>query len=343
KVLKKAYPELVEEERTQKINVSFLTRMGLKNKVVKPINPLQAKYEDHFFCDGFPVISEADDEEVILNFLEYFNKETGINVPRSMVPPAPNVDLYKPKKRKRTVKMSEEEAQKEVAQKKEAQKEEVKKEAKKKKGEKKRKAEGIKIDEEISKKRHDKKSSKSDSGTESDERTLAQKMKQRTSKETFKKHLKNFSKGKSSENIIDDSFKAQNIPGLDIPLTTILPEPQTINVSSSSSPDTAELDKEADMLKEGIAKYGETPNPEVVAQHLFEVKQTPNLDFLEKHLSPDPMNTQTFTHDQPEQTQPDQTQQETNQEHHEPSSSSPNQNKDESNAEPQQNIPEPPI
>ncbi|MCI51558.1 hypothetical protein A2U01_0072802, partial [Trifolium medium] len=32
------------------------------------------------------------------------------------------------------------------------------------------------------------------------------------------------------------------------------------------SKDTAELDKEAAMLKEGIAKYGETPNPEAVAQ-----------------------------------------------------------------------------
>ncbi|MCI54344.1 hypothetical protein A2U01_0075594, partial [Trifolium medium] len=62
-----------------------------------------------FFCDGFPVISEADDEEVILNFLEDFKKSTGIDVPRSMVPPAPNVDLYKPMKRKRTVKSSEEE------------------------------------------------------------------------------------------------------------------------------------------------------------------------------------------------------------------------------------------
>ncbi|MCI36468.1 hypothetical protein A2U01_0057691, partial [Trifolium medium] len=131
-----------------------------------------------------------------------------------------------------------------------------------KKEDKKRKAVGIHIDEGRTKKRHDKKTSKSDSGTESDERTMAQMLKQRTSKETFKKHLKDLSKGKSSENIIDDSFKAQNISGYDIPLTTVLPEPQTIHVSSSSSPDTAEIDKEADMLKEGIAKYGETPNPE---------------------------------------------------------------------------------
>ncbi|MCI74699.1 hypothetical protein A2U01_0095963, partial [Trifolium medium] len=70
--------------------------MGLKEKVFKPKNLLQAKYEEHFFCKGFLVISEADDEEVILNFLEQFKQGTGFNVPRSMVPPAPNVDLYKP-------------------------------------------------------------------------------------------------------------------------------------------------------------------------------------------------------------------------------------------------------
>ncbi|MCI25988.1 hypothetical protein A2U01_0047179, partial [Trifolium medium] len=39
-------------------------------------------------------------------------KETGVDVPRSMVPPAPNVDLYKPRKRKRTVKTSEDEPKK---------------------------------------------------------------------------------------------------------------------------------------------------------------------------------------------------------------------------------------
>ncbi|MCI80360.1 hypothetical protein A2U01_0101631, partial [Trifolium medium] len=66
----------------------------------------------------------------------------------------------------------------------------------------------------------------------------------------------------------------------------MFPEPQTIHVSSSSSPDTAELEKEADMLKECVIKYGETPNPDAVAQHLFKDEQVPNLKFLEKHLSP---------------------------------------------------------
>ncbi|MCI16906.1 hypothetical protein A2U01_0038051 [Trifolium medium] len=188
--LKKAYPELVEEERAQKIDANFLTRMGLKNKVVKPENPLQAKFEDHFLCDGFSVISEADDEEVILNFLENFKKETGINVPRSMVPPAPNVDLYKPKKRKRKTKDSEE-PEENVEQEQEDQKEKKKKNVLKekmveekvveKKEDKKRKVVGIKIDEGRTKKRQDKKVITSDSGTESDEVTLAQKLKQKTS------------------------------------------------------------------------------------------------------------------------------------------------------------------
>ncbi|MCI57954.1 hypothetical protein A2U01_0079207, partial [Trifolium medium] len=76
-----------------------------------------------------------------------------------MVPPAPNVDLYKPKKRKRTVKTSEEEPHK-----KEMKKEkEIVDEAGKKKGVKKRKAVGIKIDEERSKMKHDKKAKTSDS------------------------------------------------------------------------------------------------------------------------------------------------------------------------------------
>ncbi|MCI14715.1 hypothetical protein A2U01_0035847, partial [Trifolium medium] len=153
-----------------------------------------------------------------------------------MVPPAPNVDLYKPRKRKIIVKTSEEEDQKE----------EVVKEAGKKKVEKKRKAED-------------------NFDTKSDDRTLAQRTKQRTSKETFKKHLKNFSKGKSFETIIDESSEAQNVTGITIPLTTVLPESNPINISSSTSPDTVELDKEAgELIKEGIAKFGETPNPEAI-------------------------------------------------------------------------------
>ncbi|MCI46751.1 hypothetical protein A2U01_0067992, partial [Trifolium medium] len=76
----------------------------------------------------------------------------------------------------------------------EAKKEKVVKEAGKKKEDKKRKASGIRIDEGKSKKRHDKKARLSDSGTESDERTLAQRMKHMSAEDTFKEMHRRLSK-----------------------------------------------------------------------------------------------------------------------------------------------------
>ncbi|MCI35221.1 hypothetical protein A2U01_0056442, partial [Trifolium medium] len=69
--------------------------------------------------------------------------------------------------------------------------------------------------------------------------------------------------------------------------------------------------KEAEtIIKEGITKFGETPNSDTVAEHLFEDKQVPDLTFLDKHLSPNPLAEQNFTHEnrpssepQPEQDQ----------------------------------------
>ncbi|MCI76200.1 hypothetical protein A2U01_0097469 [Trifolium medium] len=46
-------------------------------------------------------------------------RTTGIVGPRSMVPPAPNVDLYKPRKRRRAEKTSEEQEPKKKEKKKE--------------------------------------------------------------------------------------------------------------------------------------------------------------------------------------------------------------------------------
>ncbi|MCI57783.1 hypothetical protein A2U01_0079034, partial [Trifolium medium] len=91
--------------------------------------------------------------------------------------------------------------------------------------------------------RHDKRSKKNDSSTETDEETLAQRLKQKTSEAYANEMHQKFSKGKFPESRSNVPLEAQ-IPGYDIPLTTVLPEPQTIHVSSSSSPDTADLDKE---------------------------------------------------------------------------------------------------
>ncbi|MCI01051.1 hypothetical protein A2U01_0022075, partial [Trifolium medium] len=193
-IFKKAHPELVEEERAKKLDEGFLTKMHLKKKVVKPQNPLKAQFEEHLFIDGFPIISEADDEEVILNFLEDLLRSTGVFVPRSMVPPAPNTDLYKPRKRKQKTSEEEEEPKKKkgkkhvattskdveekVVEEKVVQKEAVVAEKVKKK-DLKRKSSGIKIDEERAKMRHNKRSKEDESSTESDDVPLAQRLKQK--------------------------------------------------------------------------------------------------------------------------------------------------------------------
>ncbi|MCI40909.1 hypothetical protein A2U01_0062142, partial [Trifolium medium] len=116
--------------------------------------------------------------------------------------------------------------------------------------------------------------------------------------EAYAKEMhKKFSKGKFSES---DEFVTSeaHIPGYDIPLNTVLPETQPINVSSSTSPDTAELDKEAEtIIMEGSTKFGKTPNLDSMAEHLFQEKQAPDLSFLEHHLSPNPLAEQTFSHE----------------------------------------------
>ncbi|MCI03156.1 hypothetical protein A2U01_0024191, partial [Trifolium medium] len=131
-----------------------------------------------------------------------------------------------------------------------------------------------------------------------------------TSEAYAKEMHKKFSKGKFSEFSKSVPLEA-HVPGYDLPLNTVLPETQPINISSSTSLDTAELDKEVEaIIKEGVTKFGEVPNPDAIAQHLFEDKQVPDLTFLETHLSPNPLAEQTFTHDQqPQQNEPEQPQQ----------------------------------
>ncbi|MCI90798.1 hypothetical protein A2U01_0112092, partial [Trifolium medium] len=37
--------------------------MAIKEKGVKAQNPLKINYDEHLYCNGFPTISEADNEE----------------------------------------------------------------------------------------------------------------------------------------------------------------------------------------------------------------------------------------------------------------------------------------
>ncbi|MCI70662.1 hypothetical protein A2U01_0091925, partial [Trifolium medium] len=80
KVLRRFYPNLVKEERAPKLDDGFHTRMSIKEKIIKAQNPLKVRYEEHLYCNGFPVISEADDEEVIQFFLQDLKKDTGVDV-----------------------------------------------------------------------------------------------------------------------------------------------------------------------------------------------------------------------------------------------------------------------
>ncbi|MCI23822.1 hypothetical protein A2U01_0045004, partial [Trifolium medium] len=100
------------------------------------------------------------------------------------------------------------------------------------------------------------------------------------------------------------------------------------------------LDKEADMLKEGVTKFGETPNLDAVAKHLFEDKQVSDHKFLEKHLSPNPLVEQTFIHEHTtSQPQPEQQQQQQQPEQPQPQ---PELNEPEISVDPENPIHQPP-
>ncbi|WJX83170.1 hypothetical protein P8452_65848 [Trifolium repens] len=58
-------------------------------------SPLEQVYEKYFWCDGFPTISEFDNDDVIKNFLELVRLDSGVSVPRSMVVGVPNWDIFK--------------------------------------------------------------------------------------------------------------------------------------------------------------------------------------------------------------------------------------------------------
>jgi hypothetical protein len=72
-------------------------------ELIIPMNPLQKIYEKYFWCDGFPTISEHDNEDVIENFLAMVRQETGVKIDKSMVVEAPDWDvLNNPKEKART-------------------------------------------------------------------------------------------------------------------------------------------------------------------------------------------------------------------------------------------------
>ncbi|KAK2380806.1 hypothetical protein QL285_068467 [Trifolium repens] len=89
--------EKLRDFNTAKYDASVLVNMKLKTKeeLKTAKSPLEQVYEKYFWCDGFPTISEFDNDDVIKNFLELVRLDSGVRVPRSMVVGVPNWDIFK--------------------------------------------------------------------------------------------------------------------------------------------------------------------------------------------------------------------------------------------------------
>jgi hypothetical protein len=83
--------------QTAKLDATLLVNMKKKTdeEIIKIDNPLKSIFERYFWCDGFPTISEHDNEEVIQNFLAMVRRETGAKVNRSMIVGVPDWDVFK--------------------------------------------------------------------------------------------------------------------------------------------------------------------------------------------------------------------------------------------------------
>jgi hypothetical protein len=81
---------------TAKVDASILVNMKLikKEDIKKPEKPLKKIYETYFWCNGFPTISEFDNDEVIENFLDIVRQDTGAPVDRSTIAGSLNWDIY---------------------------------------------------------------------------------------------------------------------------------------------------------------------------------------------------------------------------------------------------------
>jgi hypothetical protein len=89
--------EKLQVFQTAKLDATLLVNMKKKTEeeIIKVDNPLKSIYERYFWCDGFPTISEHDNEEVIKNFLAMVRRETGVRVHRSMIVGVPDWDVFK--------------------------------------------------------------------------------------------------------------------------------------------------------------------------------------------------------------------------------------------------------
>ncbi|CAJ2640633.1 unnamed protein product [Trifolium pratense] len=257
--LKKFYPELMAQKLSPEVlNASFLTKMHLINtKLVQPKQEFRVSLEDRLYVDGYPVISEADAEHIIQDYLEVLRQE-GFVVDRSMVPPAP-VNMYNPKRKPKRKAEAQDDLPKPdlLAQKKVKVEQSMAEQRTKKKHEESatKAAEGASKEPVVVEVDSSSEESTSEDETESDEETLAERLRKRPAP-TPK------GKGKSTKYIFNE---AEIGIGYTKPLRTILPEPPIIPTSDNP---LSELEKHLSPdplnnqpLSHGTHKSSSSPKP----------------------------------------------------------------------------------
>jgi hypothetical protein len=65
-----------------------------KDDLKKAENPLKKIWEEYFWCDGFPTISEHDNDEVIENFLDLVIEDTRVKMDKRFVVDVPDWDIF---------------------------------------------------------------------------------------------------------------------------------------------------------------------------------------------------------------------------------------------------------
>ncbi|CAJ2654832.1 unnamed protein product [Trifolium pratense] len=217
--LKKFHPELVEKKFTPEIlHASFLTKMRLiASKPVAPPQEISTTLEDRLYVEGYPVISEADAEHVIQDYLEVLREE-GFVVDRSMIPPAP-ANQYNPSRKQKRKAVTQEDLPKPdlLTQKKVKVEQSMAEQRTKRKHEEtaNKAAEGASIKPIVIEEDSSSEESDSEDETESDEETIAERLRRRPAPISK-------DKGKSSKYVFNENEIGI---GYTKPLRTILPTP----------------------------------------------------------------------------------------------------------------------
>ncbi|KAK2354089.1 hypothetical protein QL285_091648 [Trifolium repens] len=291
--------------QTAKYDASVLVNMKLvkKEDLKKPKNPLETIYENYFWCDGFPTISEHDNEEVIKNFLDIVKRDTGVRMPRSMVVSVLNWDIFKGPKEitrsRRKPQPVEQDLVEEGSQ--EQHKDQSEDNSATEDDERVTEEQVAKIVQRkaVEMERRSKKRNERPVDAEEDQPVRAPKKKKTVVSKT---KVADTSKGNISKPNADSTSEAQPLnpsPPIDYskPLNVILPSPQPLSSSSSSEGTSSDYSTDSSELLRKSAKYlkkAQKETPKKTKNNQPEetiIIDTTILDHLSTHLTGD-----AFTH-----------------------------------------------